>query len=63
MHIYSPGTKISHHAMESHRNFQPHLQQKCLVREYNSCGLEYFGVHISEQFMGANWVNVPYKWH
>ena len=34
--------------MESHGNLQPHLQQKWLVREYNSCGLE--------NFLG------PYKW-
>ena len=34
--------------MELHGNFQPHLQQKWLVREYNSCGLEYI--------LG------PYKW-
>ena len=35
--------------MESHGIFQPHLQQKGLVREYNSCGLEYF--------LGLNEVN------
>ena len=28
--------------MESDGIFQLHLQQKGLVREYNSCGLEYF---------------------
>ena len=42
MHIYSPRTKFNLQAMEPHGNFQPHLQQKWLVREYNSCGLEYF---------------------
>ena len=40
--------KNSLQAMESNGIFQPHLQQKGLVREYNSCGLEYF--------LG------PYKW-
>ena len=28
--------------MESNGIFQPHLQWKELVREYYSCGLEYF---------------------
>ena len=28
--------------MESNGIFQPHLQQKGLVMEYYSCGLEYF---------------------
>ena len=53
MHIYSPRIKINLQVMESHGNFQPHLQQKWLVREFNSCGLEYFWAHISEQFMGG----------
>ena len=42
MHVYSPRIKISLQAMESNGNFQPHLQQKWLEREYNSHGLEYF---------------------
>ena len=42
MHIYSPRIKISLQAIESHGNFQPHIQQKWLLREYNSCDLEYF---------------------
>ena len=42
MHKYSPRIKISLQAMESHGNFQTTLTAKWLVREYNSCGLEYF---------------------
>ena len=42
MHIYSLSIKYGLQAMESKGIFQPHLQQKGLVREYNSCGLEYF---------------------
>ena len=42
MYIYSPRIKISLQAMELQGNFQPHLQQKWLMREYNSCGFEYF---------------------
>ena len=52
MHIYSLSIKISLQAMESHGPFQPHLKQKGLVWEYNSCGLEYFWANISEEFLG-----------
>ena len=42
MHISSLRIENSSQAMELHGNFQPHLQQKWLVREYIFCGLEYF---------------------
>ena len=41
MHIYSQRLNNSLQAMEMHENFYPHLQHKWVVREYNSCGLEY----------------------
>ena len=43
MHLHSLSIKNSLQAMESHGIFQPHLQQKGLVREYNSCGLNVLG--------------------
>ena len=42
MHIYSQRSNISLQAMELHGHFHPHLQQKCVVREYYSHGLEYY---------------------
>ena len=49
MHIYSPRSNNSLQNMEMHGNFQPHFQQKWVVTEYNSCGLEYYFVHILDQ--------------
>ena len=42
MHIYSPRSNTSLQAMEMRENFHPHFQKQWVVREYNSCGLEYY---------------------
>ena len=43
--------------MEMHGIFHPHLQEKWVVREYNSCGLDYnlspFGSYEVNIFMGS----------
>ena len=52
--------------MEMHGKFHPHLLWEWVVREYSSCGLEYYLSPYSSYkvniFMGANWVNFPYIW-
>ena len=53
MLIYSQRIQNSLKPLEIHGNFHPHFQQKWLVREYYSCGLEYYCVHISEHFHGG----------
>ena len=42
MHIYSQRSNNSLQAMEMHGNFYPHFQWMWVVREYNSCGLQYY---------------------
>ena len=42
MPLYSPRSNNSLQAMEMHGNVHPHSQQKWVVREYNSYGLEYY---------------------
>ena len=42
MLLYSQRSNNSLEAMEMHGNFHPHLQQKWVLREYCSHGLEYY---------------------
>ena len=45
--------------MEMHGNFDPHLQQKWVVREYYSHGLEYYLYSYKGSIpQGAKWVTL-----
>ena len=62
-HTYSQRSNNSLQAMEMHGNFHPHLQQKGVVREYYSHGLEYYLYSYKWALhRGAKWVNLPYIW-
>ena len=49
--------------MEIHGNFHPHLQQKCVVKEYYSHDLEYYlFLYKGSIPWEAKWVILPYIW-
>ena len=66
MHIYSQRSNNSLQVMEMHGNFHPHLEQKWVVREYYSHGLEYYlspySAYKVNIFIGDEMVNMPYIW-
>ena len=57
MHIYSQRSINSLQTMEMEGNFHPHLQQRWVVREYNSydleCYLSIYSVYKVNIFMGG----------